>query len=475
MLAGNPAGIYVDDDNVTVTNLILQGDGTAGTGILTPYNGGVTGPRAQRQPDRRLDQRHLFQPDHPVHRHRQQLRRQRRRPHRRRLGRRHLHLRQRLHQQQLRPCRLRRARRGRGCRRLFRRGQRLRCVGRPADRDLRLRHRPGHHRHRLWRLYRRHDSGQRKHLPRRRRRRLYRRRLTATTRSTAAPATTSSSAAAGTDTAYYADAITVADLAPVADADPETAGNQPGWTVTTGTEGTDQLNGVEIIDGRGRPASCWSARAASPPSRRRSTPPGRRHHPRRRRHLCRAADHRGLRRPHDHGRSGRDGDRQGAGRARGQRPQRVLSATTSAPSSRSTIRPTSRSPGSTSTAASPATRADGSKRRVHRNRLFQLLGLDRQTSPSTMSATARAAAFGLQHGSGLFIDGGTTPGLEVSVTGTTITDFQKTGALIFGVAVNFTGNTITGIGGTALTAPERPPDRQCRGRGRRQHHLRLRL
>jgi Ca2+-binding RTX toxin-like protein len=43
MLAGNPAGVYVDADDVTLTNLVVQGDGTAGTGILTPYNGGVTG------------------------------------------------------------------------------------------------------------------------------------------------------------------------------------------------------------------------------------------------------------------------------------------------------------------------------------------------------------------------------------------------------------------------------------------------
>ncbi len=42
-LAGNPAGIYVDVDDVTLTNLIVQGDGSAGTGILTPYGGGVTG------------------------------------------------------------------------------------------------------------------------------------------------------------------------------------------------------------------------------------------------------------------------------------------------------------------------------------------------------------------------------------------------------------------------------------------------
>ncbi|MFC7499035.1 beta strand repeat-containing protein [Enterovirga sp. GCM10030262] len=41
-LAGNPAGIYVDTDNVTLANLIVQGDGSANTGILTPFNGGVS-------------------------------------------------------------------------------------------------------------------------------------------------------------------------------------------------------------------------------------------------------------------------------------------------------------------------------------------------------------------------------------------------------------------------------------------------
>ncbi|HEX9963479.1 MAG TPA: pre-peptidase C-terminal domain-containing protein, partial [Allosphingosinicella sp.] len=42
-LAGNPAGIYVDADDVTLKNLVVQGDGSAGTGIVTPYNGGVSG------------------------------------------------------------------------------------------------------------------------------------------------------------------------------------------------------------------------------------------------------------------------------------------------------------------------------------------------------------------------------------------------------------------------------------------------
>jgi Ca2+-binding RTX toxin-like protein len=53
----------------------------------------------------------------------------------------------------------------------------------------------------------------------------------------------------GTDTASYVDSITVANIAPVADGDPEAPGNQPGWTVTTLTEGIDHLTGVEIVDG----------------------------------------------------------------------------------------------------------------------------------------------------------------------------------------------------------------------------------
>jgi Ca2+-binding RTX toxin-like protein len=53
----------------------------------------------------------------------------------------------------------------------------------------------------------------------------------------------------GTDTATYADSITAANIAPVADGDPSTGGAQPGWTVTTATQGTDSLTGVEIVDG----------------------------------------------------------------------------------------------------------------------------------------------------------------------------------------------------------------------------------
>ncbi len=63
------------------------------------------------------------------------------------------------------------------------------------------------------------------------------------------------------------------------------------------------------------------------------------------------------------------------------------------------------------------------------------------------------ALFGLQHGSGLFVDGtGASGAPSFSMANSTITDFQKTGALIVGVTLDFQDNTITGIGATALTA-----------------------
>lgn len=61
--------------------------------------------------------------------------------------------------------------------------------------------------------------------------------------------------------------------------------------------------------------------------------------------------------------------------------------------------------------------------------------------------------FGLQHGSALLIDGtdlATPP--AVSVTSSTLHDFQKTGALIVGAEITFTNNTVSGIGATDLTA-----------------------
>ena len=51
---------------------------------------------------------------------------------------------------------------------------------------------------------------------------------------------------AGIDTVILADSTFT--ISPVADADPSTPGNQPGWTITTASEGTDTISGVEIID-----------------------------------------------------------------------------------------------------------------------------------------------------------------------------------------------------------------------------------
>ena len=55
----------------------------------------------------------------------------------------------------------------------------------------------------------------------------------------------------GIDTAAYDDTITPANLTTVADADPLTGGAQPGWQVTTATEGTDLMSGMEIVDDAG--------------------------------------------------------------------------------------------------------------------------------------------------------------------------------------------------------------------------------
>lgn len=62
-----------------------------------------------------------------------------------------------------------------------------------------------------------------------------------------------------------------------------------------------------------------------------------------------------------------------------------------------------------------------------------------------------SGAFGGQRGQALLIAAGGVLGLAVTVVDSAFTDFQKTGVGIFGVAVTFTGNTVTGIGATALT------------------------
>ena len=56
----------------------------------------------------------------------------------------------------------------------------------------------------------------------------------------------------GTDTASYTGTLLATAITAVVDADPATAGNQAGWQVSAGAEGTDLLTGVEKVnDGAG--------------------------------------------------------------------------------------------------------------------------------------------------------------------------------------------------------------------------------
>ena len=52
---------------------------------------------------------------------------------------------------------------------------------------------------------------------------------------------------AGIDVAFYATTLAVSSVTTVADGDPSTAGNQAGWQVAAGTDGTDLLTGVEKV------------------------------------------------------------------------------------------------------------------------------------------------------------------------------------------------------------------------------------
>jgi Ca2+-binding RTX toxin-like protein len=55
------------------------------------------------------------------------------------------------------------------------------------------------------------------------------------------------SSGGGIDTVTYTATLTTASFTSVADADPMTAGNQPGWQVSAGAQGTDLLTGVEKV------------------------------------------------------------------------------------------------------------------------------------------------------------------------------------------------------------------------------------
>src|SRR5262249_21201368 len=57
---------------------------------------------------------------------------------------------------------------------------------------------------------------------------------------------------AGTDTAVYRGSLIAGNITAIADADPVTPGDQAGWQVVAGAEGTDLLNGIEkVSDGAG--------------------------------------------------------------------------------------------------------------------------------------------------------------------------------------------------------------------------------
>jgi hypothetical protein len=60
--------------------------------------------------------------------------------------------------------------------------------------------------------------------------------------------------------------------------------------------------------------------------------------------------------------------------------------------------------------------------------------------------------FGLQHGSGILVDNGTGAQLAVTISDSTVQQFQKTGILIWNANVTLTGNDVAGIGATNLTA-----------------------
>lgn len=79
-------------------------------------------------------------------------------------------------------------------------------------------------------------------------------------------------------------------------------------------------------------------------------------------------------------------------------------------------------------------------------------GADHVTVTNVGNSTG-GGLFGLQHGSAILVDGsglGSEP--EVAITHSTLTNFQKTGALLIGANVTFTDNVVTGIGATDLTA-----------------------
>jgi Ca2+-binding RTX toxin-like protein/preprotein translocase subunit YajC len=255
----------------------------------------------------------------------------------------------------------------------------------------------------------------------------------------------------GTDTAYYADPITAADLTLVADADPETAGDQQGWIVTTATEGTDRLVGIEIVDGidsnvllvgAGGFATIQEAIDAANSGDTILIAGGTYVE------QLTIEDFSDLTIMAAPGetvivKAPADLEANGYSESFGLDVRAVIAVNDSI---NITIT------GIEVDGSFAADTTDGGSDEFTGIGYFNSSGSVANVSIDDVGNSQGDASFGLSQGSGLFLDGGNTAGLEVSVTDSSITDFQKTGALIFGITVDFTGNTVTGIGGTALLA-----------------------
>jgi large repetitive protein len=69
-----------------------------------------------------------------------------------------------------------------------------------------------------------------------------------------------------------------------------------------------------------------------------------------------------------------------------------------------------------------------------------------------VSNSATPALFGVQHGDGILVDNGTGAQQSITISNSSVHDFQKTGILIWNANVTVQGNDVEGIGPTDLTA-----------------------